>query len=346
MLAEALAVIGRRLATYSGRSIGEQNTKVGLISPLLRALGWEVEDLSEVHLEYRRRPGDKPVDYALLINSTPRLFVEAKALGENLEDRKWANQIMGYATVAGVRWVVLTNGDEYRLYNSHAIVPVEDKLFRTVRISDASGAAAETLALLSKENIAQLEALWQEDFVDRRVQVALTELFEPEPDVALVRLIRRRLSSEISTREIKQALTRATLRPSGRSAATAVDPVPFVAAEQPRSAKSFGEGTPWSGVTLGDVVSAGLFALPADLSRRYKGYDLRARVEADGRVSFAGQLYGSLSVAGMMARRSVIGEDRRAQTNGWTFWKYTGKDGSLHPMDELRQQLWAARTTN
>jgi hypothetical protein len=30
-LAEALAVIGRRLATYSGRSIGEQNTKVGLI---------------------------------------------------------------------------------------------------------------------------------------------------------------------------------------------------------------------------------------------------------------------------------------------------------------------------
>ena len=297
-----------------------------------------------MHLEYKRRPGDKPVDYALLIKATPRLFVEAKSLGENLEDRKWANQIMGYAAVAGVRWVVLTNGDEYRLYNSHASVPVEEKLFRTVRVSDPTTTPEETLALLSKENIAQLEALWQEDFVDRQVVGALTDLLEPEADAALVRLLRRHLPTEISPRDIRFALAR--IRPTGialpSSTHAAHSETPIAAAGR-TAAKAFGEGTPWSGITLGDVMSAALLRPPTELFRRYKGNELRARIEADGHVSFDDQLYGSLSVAGMMARRMIIGQDRRAQTNGWTFWKFRGSDGNLHLMDELRQQLWATR---
>jgi predicted type IV restriction endonuclease len=81
-----------------------------LAYPVLRALGWDVGNLEEVQQEYKRRPRDKPVDYALLLLRTPRLFVEAKSLGQNLSDRRWANQIMGYATVAGVEWVVITNG--------------------------------------------------------------------------------------------------------------------------------------------------------------------------------------------------------------------------------------------
>jgi hypothetical protein len=74
---------------------------------------------------------DNPVDYALMLDRKPVLIVEAKGMRENLEDRRWAGQILGYAVVAGVEWVVLTNGDEYRIYNSHAPVPVQDKLFRT-----------------------------------------------------------------------------------------------------------------------------------------------------------------------------------------------------------------------
>ncbi len=44
-----------------------------------------------------------------------RLFVEAKDLGKDLSDRKWISQILGYATVVGAEWCVLTNGDEYRI---------------------------------------------------------------------------------------------------------------------------------------------------------------------------------------------------------------------------------------
>jgi hypothetical protein len=49
---------------------------------------------------------------------------------------------MSYAVVAGVDWVLLTTGDEYRIYNSHAAAPVEDKLFRSVRLSEPSSGRA------------------------------------------------------------------------------------------------------------------------------------------------------------------------------------------------------------
>ena len=92
-LSDALAPIRDRLTRYQGEGINEQNTKATLIAPLLRALAWDVEDLEEVHREYRHRPSDNPVDYALLDLRTPRLFVEAKALGQNLSDRRWARSV-------------------------------------------------------------------------------------------------------------------------------------------------------------------------------------------------------------------------------------------------------------
>lgn len=337
-LAEVLSTVRDRIESLSGQAIGEQNTKAGLIAPVLRALGWDVEDLREVHLEYRRRPADKPVDYALLISGQPRMFVEAKALGENLEDSRWANQIMGYALVAGVRWVVLTNGDEYRVYNTHASVPVEEKLFRKVRVTAPSSSVEETLALLSKESIAELEALWEEDFVDRQVQTAFDALLEPEPDAALVRLLKRRLPG-LKPGQIRMALVRLRQRERRKPPPEPKKPKP-PPKEPPQGP---GEGTPWRAVTLGDILSAGLLRPPVDLFRRYKGNELKARIEADGRVSFGGRVYGSLSVAGMMARRSIIGQDQRAQTNGWTFWKYRDESGALQEIDHLRQRLYESR---
>ena len=341
-LSEVLATVRERIDSMTGEPFGEQNTKAGLIVPLLRALDWEVEDFRQVHLEYRPRPADNPVDYALFLNGQPRMFVEAKALGQNLADRKWAGQIMGYAGVAGVRWVVLTNGDEYHLYNAHASVPVEEKLFRKVRVSDPATNPEETLGLLSKESVAELEALWQEDFVDRQVQVAIVGLFEPEPDAGLVRLLRRELPA-LKPAEIRAAVMRvrstAPFEPMGRSKPEEQK------APKEQAPKAHGAGTPWGGVTLGDIIASGLLQPPVDLFRRYKGHDLAARIERDGRVSCGGQVYGSLSVAGQMARRTVIGENQRAQTNGWTYWRYRDEVGELRELDLLRRRLWESKAS-
>ncbi len=178
---------------------------------MIAALGWDVLDPDEVHREYRRRPADNPVDYALLLSRTPRLFIEAKGLGENIDDPKWANQTISYAAVAGVEWVALTDGAEWRLYNAHAPVPVEQKLFRAVRVAEDLDAAFELLALLSKDNLRdnRLQELWRGFFVDRQVHAALDELFNTgEPARDLVALVAKRVP-DLPRADIRASLVRA-----------------------------------------------------------------------------------------------------------------------------------------
>lgn len=177
------------------RELDEQNTKASLIDPVFRSLGWDMEDLDEVRREYKQRPSDGPVDYALFVAGEPRLFIEAKKLGSNLADRRWASQVVGYATTAGVEWVVLTDGNEYRIYNSHAAVPVEQKLLRSVRLTDGDDQDVAGLELLSKAQIHErnIDAVWRAHYVDQQVLSVLEGLFTPEPDPSLVRLLGKRL---------------------------------------------------------------------------------------------------------------------------------------------------------
>lgn len=353
-LEAVLHTLRERIARYQQQGIGEQDTKAALIVPVLRALGWDVEDLEDVKLEYRRRPADNPVDYALFLLRAPRLFIEAKSLGAHIDDGKWASQILAYATVAGVEWVALTDGNEWRIYNSHAAVPVEQKLFRVVRVGEPGTHAEQTLRLLAKAQMADhlIDVLWKSDFVDRQIRDALVRLFGPEPDPALVRLIRGKAQA-LSPAEVRSSL--------GRLRTTFDFPVaftptfePVVPAKQPKAAKSepapspvpgsgkMGEGTPWRGVSLGQLITAGLVRVPLEIEHRYRGTDLTARIEDANRVVFNSAVYDSLSTAGGMARKSVtgspVGRDY-PQTNGWTFWEYRSPDGTLRPLDNLRREL-------
>lgn len=348
-----LDTVRERITRHQRENIGEQDTKAALIVPVLRALGWDVEDLEDVKLEYRRRPADNPVDYALFLLRSPRLFIEAKSLGARIDDGKWASQILAYATVAGVEWVALTDGNEWRIYNSHATVPVEQKLFRVVRIADPGDHAADTLRLLAKSQMADhlIDVLWKSDFVDRQVRDALVKLFGPEPDPSLVRLVRARASA-LTPGEVRASLGR--LRTTFDFPVARVSPAAVAAAPAKESsdagaspivvagAARVSEGTPWRGVTLGQLIDAGLVRVPLDLEHRYKGTPLSARIEGPDRISFAGKVYDSVSTAGGMARKSVVGSPAgRAypQTNGWTFWEYRTSDGELRQLDELRRQF-------
>jgi len=341
-LEEALTQIHSRLSRYQGEGINEQNTKAALIDPLLRALGWDVEDLEEVHREYRHRPADNPVDYALLDLRTPRLFVEAKALGHDLGERRWANQIMGYASVAGVDWVVLTDGNEYRIYNAHARVPVEEKLFRTIRLTNDDPQIAETLELLSKAGLQEnrLEAHWQAHFVDRQVQAVLKGLFAPEPDRSLVNLIRRRIS-DLSRRDIEESLRRVRARFD-----FPVEPVGEI--QQPAVSKDPAPRPPHPpkvpGVSTTDLITAGLIQPPLDLHKNYLGQALSARIESDGSVTFQGTTYRSLSMAGSAARVAAgySGRSGAPATNGWTFWQFTDADGQSKSIDVPRHLYLAS----
>lgn len=357
----ALVTVRDRIAKYERQAIGEQDTKAALIVPVLRALGWDTEDLEDVKLEYRRLSSDNPVDYALFLLREPRLFIEAKALGVHLDDHKWTSQILNYATVAGVEWVALTDGNEWRIYNSHATVPVEQKLFRMVRVADPASHPEATLRLLAKTQMADhlIDVMWKSDFVDRGVRDALVGLFGPEPDPALVRLVRSRAQA-LSPSDVRSSLGR--LRTTFDFPVAAAQPsqvvVPaketkVVATEQApgpvQATGKMGEGTPWRGVSLSQLIAGGLVRVPFDIEHRYRGTDLSARIEDADRIVFDGAVYDSLSTAGGVARTSVAGPFPGRdipQTNGWTFWEYRGPDGTLHQLDDLRRELYERKVVN
>jgi hypothetical protein len=340
-LQRTLADVGERIARYRGSRIGEQNTKVALVTPVLRALGWDVEDLEEVQLEYRRKSGDRPVDYALLLQREPILFIEAKALDENLDDRKWASQIISYAAVAGVEWVVLTNGDEYRIYNAHAPVPVEDKLFRGLHISANSAETVEALRLLTKAELRKksLATLWRAQTIDNRVRQAVKALFEPEPSPWLVGRLTRALDG-LTQGDVKAALSRARITLDFPPAEPGGIPV---TGQRVRNEGRAGAEMPASyDVTVKDLLDGGFIRPGAELRKRYLGHDVTATVEPDGRVRFGDEVYNSLSIAAGAARVAVKGSPpdgrRYYQTNGWTFWECEAGAGEWHPIDDLRQR--------
>jgi len=205
--------VAAKVARYREKGLGEQDTKASLVEPVLEALGWDTRDLEQVRREYKTDAKDNPVDYAMLLMNQPRLMVEAKGLGESLADRKWVGQILGYATVAGVVWCVLTDGDEFQIYNSTAPVDASEKLLCRVRVSaDPVDEAAEVLGLLSRGNLEDnsLEALWKARFIDRKVRAVVEELFRV-PDKRLVQLIRSREAS-VTPREIVDSIRRLTVK--------------------------------------------------------------------------------------------------------------------------------------
>src|SRR5687767_1237126 len=119
----------------------EANTKALLIDPLLSALGWQMSDLAQVRREFKVFDGTF-LDYALLIDGKPHLFVEAKAVGESLDSKQFISQTVNYANNEGVLWCVLTNGLSYRVYKTNEPVSMEQKLLFEVSLADAKNGRA------------------------------------------------------------------------------------------------------------------------------------------------------------------------------------------------------------
>lgn len=350
--------------------VGESNTKAGLIEPIIAALGWDVLDPDEVHREYRRRPIDNPVDYALLLLRTPRLFIEAKGLGENLDDPRWANQTISYAAVAGVEWVALTDGAEWRVFNAHAPVPVEQKLFRSVRVEDVD-AALELLTLLSKDNMREnrIEELWRGFFVDRQVNAALAEMFSAaEPPQDVINLVAKRVP-QLGRADVRSSLMRARVTfdfPSATSAATPGS-VPVITAEEvhelvaePAALKPAGQSRPGGGppqpgrrkqrvsvderrLSVHDLMAAGVLAPGTVLEADYMGQRHTAELLGDGSVRYRGEVHRSLSSAGRAVKVAVMGmgtPETTLSTDGWGFWRSRDRrTDQPSTLKELRRQL-------
>jgi hypothetical protein len=193
----------------------EYPTRTIFIDPLLAALGWDIRDPDEVELEHPTVDG-KSVDYAMKVNRKVVLHLEAKQLGDPLDDVKSITQVVGYAANDGIEWCVLTNGVRYKVYKASERASAPDKLLFEVSIDskDAGGLTVEELAgqfsRLSRDSMAKglLDQLGTEIFTTGKVRKALDRLFAETP-ASFVRLIRKTMAdSSVTPSQVDQALRR------------------------------------------------------------------------------------------------------------------------------------------
>ena len=111
----------------------EIRTRIALIDPLLRALGWDVSDPALVTPEYAVSGGR--VDYALLgADGKAVALLEAKHLNEALTAHRM--QMVNYANMSGVPYAGLTDGNHWELYEVFAQKPFEECHLLRVSIAD------------------------------------------------------------------------------------------------------------------------------------------------------------------------------------------------------------------
>jgi len=204
-----------RLDEWRRQDLNEATTRRILVDRLLEALGWDIYDPSEVQYEFPTIDG-RPVDYALKLNRRPVLLVEAKPLGDPLDDVKSQAQIVRYGAAQGVTWCILTNGVRWRIYRSIEAGPAPEKLMFEVSLDPkdspqtAPAELAQRLRRFSREEMARgtLDALGEQTFTDGKVRKALQALMR-QPPRRLLNLIREQIDDPaLTSRRIRDSLVR------------------------------------------------------------------------------------------------------------------------------------------
>ena len=152
MCEEVINVIRRWQSDERLPALSEARICSAVIVPILRGLGWDVENPEEVWEQY---PVEEigTVDYALLIGNEPKVLVEVKRGGESLDRHQI--QIRNYARIGGVSLATLTNGATWRFY-----LPLQGGSWERTRVGDvvfhdqnAAEITQRLIGLLSRENV-------------------------------------------------------------------------------------------------------------------------------------------------------------------------------------------------
>ncbi len=238
-------LVGTAAKLAAAGSVNEANTKALLIEPMLGSLGWDPVNFDDVEREVKVFDGTF-LDYALKLNGHARVYVEAKALGENLGDKKFVAQAVNYANNEGVLWSVLTDGLVFRVYKTNEPVSMDRKLLFEVDLADGSESDADKakwLRLVSRDAVesGDLERFGERVFTDGRVRTALAALAR-EPPVGWLDAIAARLGAPtVPVDALRRSLARvldapdsAALLPESKSTAATGGTVPLGLPGPPR----------------------------------------------------------------------------------------------------------------
>lgn len=159
-LIEALTPIVEKIKKF--RSLYEQNemaVRDQIINPILRNLGWNPENPEEVQPNVSTEEGVP--DYSLIKDGKRILFVEAKKLGIDIEQREVIRQLARYSFSEGTKYGVLTNGAVWALIRSfeEGTTLTERIVWKTDLENEELPSIIRKVTTISKDGIEQIEIL-------------------------------------------------------------------------------------------------------------------------------------------------------------------------------------------
>src|SRR3990172_2417080 len=115
----ALAEKYDRLTPQRKKTYSEADTRRDFIMPLFQALGWDVyNDFTENEVVEEETSISGRIDYSFRLNNITQFVLEAKSIPEDLDKEQWAKQAIEYGWNKGIAWVILTDFEGLKLFNS------------------------------------------------------------------------------------------------------------------------------------------------------------------------------------------------------------------------------------
>jgi hypothetical protein len=193
----------------------EEATKTSVILPFIQTLGFDVFSLDEVVPEFIADVGTKKgekVDFALKINGTIQMLIEAKPIGSSLGSAQHS-QLYRYFGVTSARIAVLTNGREFQFYSDTDVANVMDrKPFLQFDLQDIKPKEIEELKKFHKDSFS-VENILESASKQQDVRQAVTYLKEQfsSPSDDFVKLVCKSFYDGVMTKPVIESLRPAVI---------------------------------------------------------------------------------------------------------------------------------------
>ena len=133
----------------------EERTKIALVLPFLRVLGYDVENPQELKAEYSADVGVKKsekIDLAVCIENEVKMLMECKAANIRLTSNH-QEQLYRYFSASEVKIAVLTNGSIYQFFTDYDNPGrMDENPFLEVDLRNLTDKKIESLRLFKKDN--------------------------------------------------------------------------------------------------------------------------------------------------------------------------------------------------
>jgi predicted type IV restriction endonuclease len=186
----------------------EETTKIALILPLLREMGYDTTNPMEVKAEYTADIGSKKgekIDMAILVNASEEMLIECKPANQKL-DLSHISQLYRYYNITHAHLGILTNGLTYYFFtDSKHKGKMDDKPFLEINLMDLSSKDIQELEKFTKEkyNVGNILARVDTLKYSNEIKKCITKEIET-PSEEFVKVIAKQVFDGVLTKKNRE----------------------------------------------------------------------------------------------------------------------------------------------